>query len=195
MARRLLLDQCARSFDRASSSIGGDMKNRFIQAAAVAALALFVSAAPALANDTWITTKAKIALLTADDVSATAVHVDTKDGNVTVHGKVKTDAEKAKAEQVVKGIEGVRTVKNLLQVVAPSQKDAVDASDDMIKDKVNASLKADGLNDVNIESVNKGVVLLGGKTDSLARKLAAIESAYKVAGVKRVSSQIETKEQ
>ena len=90
---------------------------------------------------------------------------------------------------------GVQTVKNLLQVVAPSQKDAVDASDDVIKDKVSASLKADGLNDVNIASVNKGVVLLDGKTDSLARKLAAIESAYKVAGVKRVSSQIETKEQ
>jgi osmotically-inducible protein OsmY len=174
--------------------IGGDMKNRFIQAAAVAALALFV-AAPASANDTWITTKAKIALLTADDVSATAVKVDTQKGNVVIHGKVKTEAEKAKAEQVVKSIEGVQTVKNLLQVVAPAQKDAVDASDDMIKDKVSASLKADGLNDVSIESVNQGVVLLSGKTDSLARKLAAIESAYKVSGVKRVSSQIETKEQ
>jgi hyperosmotically inducible periplasmic protein len=171
------------------------MKNKFIQAAAGAALALFVAAAPASANDTWITTKAKIALLTADDVSATAVHVDTQNGKVVIHGKVKSDAEKARAEQVVKSIEGVQTVQNLLQVVAPSQKDMVDASDDMIKDKVSASLKADGLNDVNIESVNQGVVLLSGKTDSLGRKLAAIESAYKVAGVKRVSSQIETKEQ
>jgi osmotically-inducible protein OsmY len=171
------------------------MKNQFIQAAAVSALALFVSAAPAFANDTWITTKAKIALLTADDVSATAVKLDTKDGNVVIHGKVKSEAEKAKAEQVVKGIDGVHNVQNLLQVVPPSQKDAVDASDDIIKDKVKASLKADGLNDVNIESVDKGVVLLSGKTDSLARKLAAIESAYKVSGVRRVSSQIETKEQ
>lgn len=170
------------------------MKNKFIQAAAVAALALFVAAAPASANDTWITTKAKIALLTADDVSATAVHVDTKGGNVVIHGKVQTEAEKAKAEQVVKSIEGVQTVKNLLQVVAPSQKDVVEASDDMIKDKVGASLKAGGFNDVNIESVNKGVVLLGGKTDSLGRKLAAIESAYKVPGVKRVSTTIETSE-
>jgi len=170
------------------------MKNRFIQAAAVSALALFVSASPAFASDTWITTKAKIALLTADDVSATAVKVDTQNGNVVIHGKVKSEAEKAKAEQVVKGIEGVHNVQNLLQVVAPSQKDMVDASDDQIKDKVNASLKADGLNDVKIESVNKGVVLLAGKTDTLGRKLAAIESAYKVAGVKRVSSTIETTE-
>src|SRR5687767_15044872 len=84
--------------------------------------------ARSFANDTWITTKAKIALLTADDVSATAVKVDTQKGNVVIHGKVKSEAEKAKAEQVVKSIEGVQTVKNLLQVVAPSQKDAVDAS-------------------------------------------------------------------
>ena len=107
------------------------MKNKFIQAAAVSALAVFVSAAPAFASDTWITTKAKLALLTGDDVSATAVHVDTQNGNVVIHGKVGTEAEKAKAEQVVKSIEGVRTVKNLLQVVTPSQKDAVEASDDM----------------------------------------------------------------
>jgi osmotically-inducible protein OsmY len=170
------------------------MKNQFIQAAAVSALALFVSAAPAMANDTWITTKAKIALLTADDVSATAVKVDTKNGNVVIHGKVKSEAEKAKAEQVVKGIDGVHNVQNLLQVVAPSQKDMVDASDDIIKDKVSASLKADGLKDVKIESVDKGVVLLSGKTESLGRKLAAIESAYKVSGVRRVASQIETDE-
>lgn len=170
------------------------MKSKFIQAVAVSALAVFVSAAPAFASDTWITTKAKIALLTADDVSATAVHVDTQNGNMVIHGKVKTEAEKAKAEQVVKSIEGVRTVKNLLQVVPPSQQDAVDASDDMIKDKVSASLKADRLDDVKIESVNKGVVLLAGKTESLGRKLAAIESAYKVAGVRRVSSTIETNE-
>jgi osmotically-inducible protein OsmY len=170
------------------------MKNKFIQAAAVSALAVFVSAAPAFANDTWITTKAKLALLTGEDVSATAVHVDTQNGNVVIHGKVGTEAEKAKAEHVVKGIDGVRTVKNLLQVVPPSQKDAVEASDDVIKDKVGASLKADGLNDVKIESVDKGVVLLTGKTESLGRKLAAVESAYKVAGVKRVSTTIETTE-
>jgi len=170
------------------------MKNKFIQAAAVSALAVFVSAAPAFASDTWITTKAKLALLTGEDVSATAVHVDTQNGNVVIHGKVGTEAEKAKAEHVVKSIEGVRTVKNLLQVVTPSQKDAVEASDDVIKDKVGASLKADGLNDVKIESVNKGVVLLAGKTESLGRKLAAVESAYKVAGVKRVSTTIETNE-
>ena len=47
---------------------------------------------------------------------------------------------------------------------------------------------------MKIESVNKGVVLLAGKTEDLGRKLAAVESAYKVAGVKRVSTTIETNE-
>src|SRR5688572_18437840 len=77
VARRLLLGLSVRSPTAPTSSIGGNMKNLFIRAAAVSALALVVSAAPAFASDTWITTKAKLALLTGDDVSATAVHVDT----------------------------------------------------------------------------------------------------------------------
>lgn len=171
------------------------MSNRFTQALAVSALALFVAAAPALAaNDTWIGTKAKIALLTADDVSGTAIDVDVKDGTITLSGKVHTAAEKAKAEQVARGIEGVAGVKNLLQVVPKSQEKAVEATDDQVKDKVQTALKTQGLNDVSVDSVNNGVVLLKGKTDSLGRQLAAIETAAKVPGVKRVSSQIESAE-
>jgi osmotically-inducible protein OsmY len=42
----------------------------------------------AQAPDSWITTKVKMALLVAEDVSATAVRVDTIDGKVTLHGTV-----------------------------------------------------------------------------------------------------------
>lgn len=170
------------------------MSNRFIQALAVAALAFFVSAAPALANDTWIGTKAKISLLTADDVAGTAIDVDVKDGMITLSGKVHSAAEKAKAERVVATIDGAKGVKNLLQVVPKSQEKMVEAADDVINDKVKAALKGEGLNDVNVDSVNKGVVVLKGKTDSLGRHLAAIETAAKVPGVRRVSSQIESTE-
>lgn len=57
----------------------------------VLALAALV-AVPAVAdsNDVWLTTKAKIALLTTDGVSATGVNVDTVNGAVTLHGKVRT---------------------------------------------------------------------------------------------------------
>ena len=142
--------------------------------------------------DAWITTKAKISLLTADDVSVRSVHVDTVNGAVTLHGKVKTEGEKERAAAAVRGIDGVKSVRNLLQVVPDAFKDSVKASDAVIKDRVQAGLKGDkGLNGISISSVNNGVVLLSGKASTLEEKLRAIEIAYMVDGVTRVASEIE----
>jgi osmotically-inducible protein OsmY len=47
---------------------------------------------------------------------------------------------------------------------------------------------------VKVASVNKGVVLLSGKTATLEAKLKAIEWAAGVPGVRRVSSEIEAPE-
>jgi osmotically-inducible protein OsmY len=152
-------------------------------------------AARADTKDAWLTTKAKIALLTTEGVSASAVNVDTVDGKMTIHGKVGSEVEKAKAEATVRNLEGVNEVKNLLQVVAPSQKKMVDSKDSDVRDRVEASLKAaKTMNDINVASVNKGVVLLSGKATSLSQKLLVIERVYTVDGVHRVSSGIETVE-
>ncbi len=48
------------------------------------------------------------------------------------------------------------------------------------------------MKNVNVASVNKGVVLLSGKTETFAAELRAIENAYSVNGVRRVSSDIKT---
>lgn len=144
-------------------------------------------------NDAWLTTKATIALLTTDGVSATAVNVDTVDATITIHGKVGTAAEKAKAEATIRKLDGVKDVKNLLQVVPEDQKKMVDAKDSDVKDRVEASLKATNtMDDIKVASVNKGVVLLSGKTASLGQELLVIEHVYAVPGVRRVSSEIET---
>ena len=149
-------------------------------------------AARADVNDSWITTKAKIALLTSDGFSVSGANVDTIDGNVTIHGKVETNADRTKAEQTVRKVSGVKSVKNLLQVVPASVKDVVKAQDSEVKDRVVASLKVDAkMNDVNVASVNNGVVLLSGKTESVYENLRAIENAYSVNGVRRVSSEIQ----
>ena len=168
------------------------MKSRNIGLAAALVLAGVV-VAQADTKDAWLTTKAKIALLTTDGVSATAVNVDTVDGQITIHGKVGTAAEKAKAETTIRQLDGVKDVKNLLQVVPEEQKKLVDAKDSDVKDRVEASLKAaQTMDDIKVASVNKGVVLLSGKTASLGQELLAIERVYTVAGVRRVSSEIET---
>jgi len=152
-------------------------------------------AAPAFAdtNDVWLTSKAKIALLTTDGVSVTGVNVDTADGAVTLHGKVKTDAEKEKAALTVRGVDGVKSVRNLLQVVPDTFKSAVKASDEAVKDGVETALKADKrVEGVKVASVNNGVVLLSGKASTLVEKLRAIELAWNIDGVSRVASEIET---
>ena len=170
------------------------MKSLKIGLAAALIVAGAVSA-QADTNDAWLTTKAKIALLTTDGVSATAVNVDTVDGKMTIHGKVGSAAEKDKAEKAVRQLEGVKGVKNLLQVVPENQKDRVDAKDSDVKDRVEASLMAaKNMDDIKVASVNKGVVLLSGKTPSLGQKLMVIERVYTVPGVHGVSSEIETAE-
>jgi osmotically-inducible protein OsmY len=152
-------------------------------------------AARADVNDSWITTKATIVLLTSDGFSVSGVNVDTIDGNVTMHGKVETTADRTRAEQTVREVKGVKTVNNLLQVVPSSEKKLVAANDSEVKDRVEASLKTDSkMKDVKVASVNKGVVLLSGKSDSPAETLRAIENAYSVNGVHRVASEIQTTE-
>jgi hyperosmotically inducible periplasmic protein len=161
---------------------------------AILAFGVAASARPDT-KDAWLTTKAKIALLTADGVSASAVNVDTVDGRVTIHGKVRTAQEKARAETVVKKVDGVTEVKNLLQVVPQSDKDAVKATDENIEDAVEAALDADkSVKGVKVASVNKGVVLLSGTTPDLESRLKAIEIALACPGVRRVSEEIKTEE-
>jgi osmotically-inducible protein OsmY len=144
-------------------------------------------------NDAWITTKAKIALLTMDGFSVSGANVDTTHGNVTMHGKVATSEDRTRAEQTVRKLDGVKNVKNLLQVVPSDEKELVAAADSDVKERVEASLKTDSkMEAVKVASVNKGVVLLSGKTDDLTQKLRAIENAYSVNGVRRVASDIQS---
>ncbi len=145
--------------------------------------------------DAWITTKAKIALLTTEGVHGTAVDVDTVNGRVTLHGKVRSDAEKERAATAVRKIEGVRDVRDLLVVVPAAREDAVKESDADIKDRVTQALKSDpGLqgSSVAVQSVNQGVVLLSGKAKTLSAHLRAVEVAAEVPGVRRVASEIES---
>ena len=146
-------------------------------------------------KDAWLTTKAKIALLTADGVRVSSVNVDTVDGTVTLHGKVRTEAEKEKAVAVVRQVDGVKEVHNLLQVVPDSVKETVKVADDAVKEKVEASIKADkSLEGVKVASVNNGVVLLSGNAKELDFKLRAIEAAWSVDGVRQVRSEIQVEE-
>ena len=151
--------------------------------------------APAFADkpDSWVTTKTKLALWTASDIDSTEIMVDSVDGAVTLYGKVETPFAKAKAERVAKKIEGAKTVRNLIQVVPGSRSKIVARADKEIQDAVQKALKNDDMlknSSVDVRSVDKGVVLLGGTVTDAVDELAAVRDAIAVEGVKRVATEI-----
>jgi hyperosmotically inducible periplasmic protein len=172
-----------------------------MSATLVALIATAAFAVPATASDrpdSWITLKTKLALMTTEGVDTWDLNVDTVGGAVTLHGKVATEAAKQKAETVARSIEGVKNVKNLLQVVPKAQREAVEERDDVIKERVEKAFKVDPtLNDsgISVASVNQGVVLLSGTTKSLESHLKAVEVVRNLAGVRRVSSEVKVEAQ
>jgi len=162
-----------------------------------AVLALLVAQhAGAATPDAWITTKAKLALLTTADVPGTAINVDTVNGQITLHGTVASADEKTKAESTVRNIDGVTGVRNLLQVVAKPRQDRVADSDADIQKNVERRLsERPALSDVSVQSVNNGVVLLSGEVKTLGAHLEAVKVAAGVPGVHRVSSEIKSPSQ
>jgi len=146
-------------------------------------------------SDAWITTKVKVALLTTEGVSGTKLNVDTVDGRVTLYGTVPNAAEKTKAGQVARSIQGTTDVRNLLQVVSAPAKPAVEISDAIIKKNVSAVLESDAAladGTIKVQSVDNGVVLLSGSADTLSDHLRALENASRIDGVRRVASNIKS---
>lgn len=170
------------------------MRHLFSKAFVVAAL-LSGTSVFAETPDGLITTKAKLSLMTTGGVRGTAVHVDTNDGVVVLYGKVPTMDQKQLAETTVAKVDGVRDVKNLLQVVAEPEAKRIEAKDDAIKDNVNAALKNDGAladSKISVKSVDKGTVLLTGKAASISDHYRAVAVADAVAGVNKVATEVVT---
>lgn len=70
------------------------------------------------ANDGWLWTKARAVLATTDDLRDSTINVDVDNAVVLLSGTVATQAQKTKAAQVAKGVEGVTRVDNELVVSA-----------------------------------------------------------------------------
>ncbi len=70
------------------------------------------------ANDGWLWVKTRYELATADDLRDSTINVDVDNAVVTLSGTVASAAQKTRAEQVAKGVEDVRSVRNQLRVVS-----------------------------------------------------------------------------
>lgn len=142
-------------------------------------------------SDSWITSKTKIALFADDRVKGTQVSVETmKGGVVHLRGKVDSAEAKAAAGDIAKGIEGVQSVKNDLQVVAPTDRKMVNAKDEDIDKAVKARLAKDAQAKKVDVRTDAGVVTLTGEVPSITVSAKASEMARGVAGVKSVKNEL-----
>jgi len=140
-----------------------------------------------MSSDPVITTRVKLGLLASSSVPGLDVNVDTNDGVVTLFGVVPTEDAKTVAAAEARNVNGVVRVENELQVVPPEEQEAVEASDDALKERLEARIDDAGLDhaDVNVE-VKDGVARLTGKVRDEDQRLAALVAARGTSGVKRV---------
>jgi len=79
-----------------------------------------LDSAGAAVDDAAVTTKVKSALIMAPDLNGLSVNVDTSNNVVTLSGTVGSDNLRQQAEQVAKGVDGVKGVRNDLTVKEPA---------------------------------------------------------------------------
>jgi hyperosmotically inducible protein len=141
-------------------------------------------------TDSWLTSKTKIALFSDDRVKGSQVKVETKDGVVFLRGKVDSAEAKAAAESVAKGIDGVKSVKNDLQVVSPGARKAVEAKDADIAKAVESRVRRESdLKKVDVRA-DSGVVTLTGEVPTISASAKASEVARGVNGVRSVKNEL-----
>lgn len=137
-------------------------------------------------DDVTLTARVKSALVENREVPVLSVDVDSLEGVVTLTGLVKNRGVRKNVEAVVRGVKGVRGVKNLLQVGTSSIGEAID--DKILGMKVKGELfSAKEIYSLNIDvDVNLGVVTLSGKVGSEKERKQAIDLADSLVGVKKV---------
>jgi hyperosmotically inducible protein len=141
-------------------------------------------------SDSWVTSKTKIALFADDRVKGREVRVETQSGEVFLRGKVDSEEAKTAAGEIAKGVEGVKNVKNDLQVVAPSARKAVQADDKQITKSVETRFGKDSqLKKIDVRT-DAGVVVLSGEVPNISVSAKASEMAHRVDGVKALKNEL-----
>ena len=162
----------------------------------LAALMVWPTESPAQeVKDSWITSKAKMALVTDKRVKAQQIKVETQQGVVTLRGKVASGDERIAAEEITKGIAGVKSVRNTIEIVPEAKRKALDTKDDEVTKAVRDRLAADEkLKAASIRvRADNGMVTLMGTVPNVQLKDRAADLARKVPGVRAVRNELQLK--
>jgi osmotically-inducible protein OsmY len=182
------------------------MKKRLCNLASIALLSL-VSASiqagnywTASAQDGWIDGYVEATLLLTGNLDASGIDTDVDNGQVTLRGKVETDIDKALAQELALGVEGVIGVENMLTVFSPGDNENGAIQRKLTDEKVatvvkNRLMLAPNVTstDINVDST-KGVVVLQGKVKNDAEKQRATEIATKASDVEKVVNKLSISE-
>jgi hyperosmotically inducible protein len=147
-------------------------------------------------DDTTIATQTKAALLEDDVTHGMDIDVEVDRAQVQLNGFVDSQAQKDRAGEIARSVEGVASVSNNLEVSGGPRSTGEYVDDKVLFTRVNAALAQNSLTSaltIDVE-VNRGVVSLGGHVDSLAQANAAVETAREVSGVTRVVNNLDVRE-
>lgn len=167
-------------------------------------------------NDAKITTDIKTKITDDDRLDGANINVDTKDGVVTLHGKVLGHEEENRATEIARSVPGVTNVVSELEVktrIGNSEiEERVEENEEVAADKREEAQgresTGDAIDDVSITSkvklafaqdpkirayridvdTKKGIVTLTGTVKDSTEAKRAISVAESVKGVKSVNS-------
>ena len=142
--------------------------------------------------DSWLTTKIQAQYFADEDVKARYVKVNTRDGVVTLTGRVDNDRAHEQAVQIAKNTDGVTQVNDNLVVGAPSGSAPERLDAGWITTQLQSRFFADrGIDSREIEvRTDSGVVTLSGRVNTTQEKERALALARNVQGVTRVDDRL-----
>ncbi len=146
-------------------------------------------------DDKLLVSKVKTALISDKTADASEINVEVYKGVVQLNGFVDNEKELARAEEVARGVEGVKGVENNLTLKQGSQTTGGAIDDSSITAKVKTALiESDDTKagDIKVET-RGGVVQLSGFVANEAQKTAATKVAQSVTGVKSVKNGLSVK--
>lgn len=107
------LGACDRG-EQGRQSAGGEQGEQYAEAGSESKKKM--DRAGAAMDDAAISTKVRAAIVAERDLSVFKIDVDTKQGVVMLTGNVDSEAQRTRAEEVARGIQGVQSVDNQLTV-------------------------------------------------------------------------------
>ena len=130
-----------------------------------------------MVDDSTITSHIKNEMIKDSTVKARQIDVDTVGGHVTLTGVVETKTEARRAIEISEGVQGVKSVRNNLQIGTKSWTEVF--NDKYLVSKIKSKLIVEPeMRSLNIDvDVHKGVVTLTGIVESRDQKKRAIEIA------------------